>query len=118
MNGNAPTKKVGDTLFLREFVGVVFIHYSITTGVRQGELLALRWKDVDLERGTIHIRQTLSHDGKEFISGAKTASGVRPITLLSETIKVLKRHRLTLMEEKVQAMLITNWWYVSVLELF
>ncbi len=28
MNGNAPTKKVGDTLFLRNFVGVIFIHYS------------------------------------------------------------------------------------------
>jgi len=30
---------------------------ALTSGARQGEILALRWADVDLEAGTIHIRQ-------------------------------------------------------------
>lgn len=67
----------------------IAFHLALTTGVRQGGLLALRWKDVDLERGTIHTRQTLSLDGKEFLSGAKTSSSIRPIRLLSETNNTL-----------------------------
>lgn len=81
----------------------IAFHLAITTGVRQGELLGLRWKDVDLERGTIHIRQTLSHDGKEFLAGAKTASGIRPISLLSETINTLKKHKTAIAKEKLKA---------------
>jgi integrase len=32
---------------------------ALATGLRQGELLALRWADVDLERGTLAGRHTL-----------------------------------------------------------
>jgi len=81
----------------------IAFHLAITTGMRQGELLALRWKDIDLQRGTIHIRQTLSHDGKEFLTGAKTASSIRSITLLPGTITALKKHKTTMMREKLKA---------------
>lgn len=37
--------------------------------MRQGEILGLRWKDVDLNKGLIKIKHTLSL-GKSFISGA------------------------------------------------
>ncbi|TCN18946.1 tyrosine-type recombinase/integrase [Mesobacillus foraminis] len=39
---------------------------AITTGIRRGEILGLRWKDVDLDKGVLFIRQTLSKDGKVF----------------------------------------------------
>ena len=32
---------------------------AITTGLRRGELLGLRWRDVDLEHGLLHVRQTI-----------------------------------------------------------
>jgi integrase len=37
---------------------------AIFTGMRQGELLGLRWQDIDLDRGVIHIRQQLQYLGK------------------------------------------------------
>jgi integrase len=33
---------------------------ALTTGMRQGELLGLKWEDIDLQTGTLHIRRTLS----------------------------------------------------------
>ncbi|MDQ0856559.1 hypothetical protein QFZ72_000038 [Bacillus sp. V2I10] len=62
-------------------ISAIFIHFvtksknfylALTTGIRQGELLGLRWKDLNLEKGLLNIKQTLSHDGKTFLSGAKT----------------------------------------------
>ncbi len=33
---------------------------AVTAGLRQGELLGLRWEDVDLEAGMLQVRRTLS----------------------------------------------------------
>src|SRR5205823_4213073 len=55
---------------------------AITTGMRQGELLALRWKDVGLEEGSLSVRATLQRtkDGMQ-ISEPKTAGSRRNISL-------------------------------------
>ena len=41
------------------------IAVAIFTGMRQGEILGLRWKDIDLDRGVIHVRQQLQYLGKD-----------------------------------------------------
>lgn len=69
-------------------VYIVF-YLALTTGMRQGEILGLRWKDIYLEKGLLNIKQTLSHDGKTFLSGAKTKSSLRTINLPLSSIKVL-----------------------------
>ncbi|WP_409174825.1 tyrosine-type recombinase/integrase [Brevibacillus fortis] len=68
---------------------------ALTTGMRQGEILGLRWKDIDEDNRTISIVQTLSHDGKELSAGAKTDSGNRQISIDENTLgKILKlKHR-------------------------
>ncbi|UOQ43777.1 tyrosine-type recombinase/integrase [Halobacillus salinarum] len=68
-------------------------HLAIATGMRQGEILGVRWTDLDWDKKLIMIRQTLSHDGKELKSGAKSKSGKRTITLPDETIHLLKKHK-------------------------
>ncbi|WP_420871875.1 tyrosine-type recombinase/integrase [Cohnella rhizosphaerae] len=68
-------------------------HLAVMTGMRQGEILGLRWLDVDFERRKLFIRQTLSHDGKTFNVGAKTASSVRSVTLDELTVKRLQEHQ-------------------------
>ncbi len=52
---------------------------AVTTGMRQGELLALRWRDVDLERGTLAVTGTLQRvNGEGLVRGEpKTARSRR-----------------------------------------
>jgi integrase len=44
------------------------------------------------ENQLLFVRQTLSHDGKEFIPGAKTSSGVRSIALDQDTTDISNEH--------------------------
>ena len=53
----------------------------LTTGLRQGEALALRWDDIDLAAATVTVRKS------------KTAAGVRTIALPEMTVRALKQHR-------------------------
>lgn len=76
---------------------------AITTGMRQGEILGLRWQDIDFENRTLSVRQTLSHDGKTILSEAKTKSSIRPIYLPDETLEALRKHRLLVKQEKLKA---------------
>jgi integrase len=64
----------------------------IQTGMRRGELFGLRWADVNLDDGWLHVRQALAHDGKSF-SLPKTAKGRRRIRLTPGAIESLKKHR-------------------------
>ncbi|KIL80154.1 tyrosine-type recombinase/integrase [Bacillus badius] len=80
----------------------IAFHLAITTGMRRGEILGLRWKDIDLEKGVLYVRQTLSKDEKQFLTGAKTISGVRSIKLSKETVVILKKHKATISKAKLK----------------
>lgn len=55
------------------------------TGMRLGELLALQIKDIDLEKGTITVDESLTRlDGEIIISPPKTESSIRTITIHTE----------------------------------
>lgn len=73
---------------------------ALTTGMRQGEILGLRWKDVDFENGCVRITQTLSSDGKDLLPYTKTKSGSRTIDLPEETVTDLKKHWLFIRGER------------------
>ena len=60
--------------------------------MRQGELLALSWRDVDMDRGKIQVRGNLQSTGGA--AEPKTSSGRRQITLTSLALEALKRHRI------------------------
>jgi integrase len=65
-----------------------------TLGIRRGELLGLRWGDVDLTTGRIAIRQTLVMvDGKPAVAEPKTAKGRRSLMLAPEVLETLRTHR-------------------------
>lgn len=80
---------------------IVFL-IALSTGMRQGEILGLRWKDVDFENRIISITQILTHDGKEFESGAKTLSGRRPIKVDKNTMATILDHKKKSKEKRME----------------
>jgi len=63
-------------------------------GLRRGELLGLRWRDVDLDRRTLSIRQTVGLVGTTVVAGQpKTRSGRRTIPVPADVIETLREHR-------------------------
>ncbi len=65
----------------------------LTTGMRRGEALGLRWQDVDLSKGLIRVHQTLVDvNGNVSIGEPKTKSGRRTIELDSSCLAALKEH--------------------------
>lgn len=73
---------------------------GLTAGMRIGEVLGLRWKDVDLKKGCLRVTQTLSSDGKELMPYTKTASGMRTIDLPPETLSYLEIHKKRIVKER------------------
>jgi integrase len=65
---------------------------ALGTGLRQGELLALRWQDVDLARGELTVRHTLQRGTLE-LAEPKTERARRTIRLPSAVRDALSRHR-------------------------
>ena len=54
---------------------------ALTTGMRRGELLGLRWSDVDLEAGRIQITQAMRYaSGRPEVAAPKTRTARRTIT--------------------------------------
>jgi integrase len=78
---------------------------ALSTGMREGELLGLKWQDLDLEQGTLQVRRILIRiPGKGFEEAEpKTEKGRRSIVLPAFTIEALKHHRLKQLEAKVKA---------------
>lgn len=76
---------------------------ALGTGMRQGEILGLRWKDVDLKEGVIGVVQTLSHDGKELTPGAKTKSGNRTISIDAGLLKELREQKKRIAEDRLKS---------------
>ena len=60
-------------------------------GLRRGELLGLRWLDIDLTTNEIHVRQQLQRIGQQIYFGpVKTAAGERDLPLLPIAQKLLQ----------------------------
>lgn len=76
---------------------------ALHTGLRLGELLGLRWEDVDPERGRVTVRRSLQYlpsDGLA-LRELKTARGSRTIPLGSTALGVLRRLRRRQLEERL-----------------
>ena len=71
------------------------------TGARPGELLALRWDDLDLQAGVLHIRRALARVGKELYYVPCKAGSERTVPLGPAAVDALRRHRAQQVEERL-----------------
>ena len=67
---------------------------AATTGMRRGEVLGLRWSDVDFAARHLHVRQTILSVNYEITVGRpKTLRSERKIALDAATLRALRSHR-------------------------
>lgn len=77
---------------------------ALGTGMRQAELLGLRWQDIDLEHASLTIRYSLARaGGRYFLDEPKTRRSKRPLTLPSVVVDALREHQLRQREERIAA---------------
>lgn len=81
------TKLRGRSMFLLAALG-------LATGMRRGEMLALRWRDVDIEKAELQVAQSLEQtkDGLRF-KPPKTKYGRRTISLPAFAVRELRAHK-------------------------
>ena len=75
--------------------GVYELYYlDLATGLRRGELLGLKWTDVDLDRGILKIQRAISRqNGKVVEAPLKTKNAYRTLPLSADAISVLKMQK-------------------------
>jgi integrase len=77
---------------------------ALATGMRQGELLALHWSDVDFEEGAIYVRWNVRYrDGALHFKPPKTRKSRRRIALAPQTLDALRAHRTRQLAERLKA---------------
>jgi integrase len=88
-------------------LGALFI-LAMLTGMRRGELLALRWDAVDLERCAIEVRATMQQmPGGPIRSEPKSQASRRTIALGGDAVAAVQTHRAGQIEERLRA---ANVW--------
>ena len=77
---------------------------ALTCGLRQGEILGLRWADVDPNRAVLHVRQQVYRMAGEWVfSEPKTAAGRRTVSLSGSAVEALRERRLAQNKERLRA---------------
>ena len=86
-----------------------FFFLACHTGARRGELVALRWSDINFNNQTLSINKTRGKSwGTDYEEDTtKNENGMRAIELSSDTVEVLKAHQ---ERQNLERMMIGNAW--------
>ena len=84
-HANKPRENAYGSLAVSRLAAVIL---ALATGMRQGEILALRWQDVDLASGAINVRHSLTRHGE--LTDTKTHQ-VRCVPISADAVEALKR---------------------------
>jgi integrase len=91
----------------------LFVHLLVLTGMRLGEILGLKWRDLDLDAHSLTIQRTLVEQrgsrteggvkGSPVFNPPKTARSIRTLQVSEALIRAFERHRLCQEEERLRA---------------
>lgn len=77
---------------------------ALALGLRQGEVLGLRWQDVDFRKRQLRVQVALQRVGREYkLAEPKTQKGRRTLDLPERVLTALRRRRLIQQQEKLLA---------------
>jgi integrase len=93
--------EIGEALYAagccRLWVG---LFVAVSVGLRRGEVMGLRWSDIDFDEKILRVRQNYTtNDGKAMMSATKTRRSKRDIPMPPSLWAALKAHRETLKAE-------------------
>lgn len=73
----------------------LILNLALLSGIRRGEMAALKWSDVDFDNGYIFIHESrvVVEGGKEYTKEPKTQAGIRKIYVPQHLIQVLKEYQ-------------------------
>ncbi len=71
------------------------ILFNLATGIRRGELLALQWKHVDLDKNTVTVEQAVNKTKAHglVIASPKTSNSRRTISVSPSIMQILRKHK-------------------------
>jgi integrase len=79
------------------------VFLALTTGMRRGELLGLKWGDIDWDRGIVTVRRALKESMRGLeLQRPKTARSARTIALPPIALEVLRSHRIVQAESRMR----------------
>ena len=83
--------------------GVYEMYYiELATGLRRGELLGLKWSDIDWKNGIIKVKRQIARvDGKVIEAPLKTKNSYRTVTISPQAMEVLKQQKAKTKDEFV-----------------
>jgi integrase len=76
---------------------------AVGTGMRQGEIMGLRWADIDLDKGSLRVERSLEETkatGLRF-KAPKSKAGTRTISLPASVVDALRAHRKRQLEQRL-----------------
>jgi len=70
------------------------LHVALALGLRRGELLGLRWEDINFQEGTVHIRRAIINERNKVVMGSLKTKGSQRMLYMPPIIRtLLQTHR-------------------------
>ncbi len=90
-----PAEQLQTFLTEAKATGVYEMYYiELATGLRRGELLGLKWEDINMQQGIIRVRRQVARiNGKIVEAPLKTKNSYRAVTISPQAIEVLKQQK-------------------------